>query len=60
MNHKLNKYGVFIVERPKIKATKKLDLSGGQGQQIICSETKRVLRTHRKTFAKLAKSSWFA
>lgn len=54
MNHKLNAYGVFIVERPKIKATKKLDLSGDLGKQIVYSETKLVLRTHRKTFKKLA------
>ena len=54
MNHKLNSYGVSIVERPKIKATKRLDLGGDQGKQIILSETKLVLRTHKKTFQKLA------
>ncbi|MCG8294521.1 acetyltransferase [Pseudomonas entomophila] len=54
MNHKLNSYGISIVDRPKIKATKKLDLSGDQGKQIVCSETKLALRTHRKTFQKLA------
>nr|WP_314491985.1 acetyltransferase [uncultured Pseudomonas sp.] len=54
MNQKLNTYGVSIVKRPKIKATKKLDLSGDQGKQIICSETKLALRTHKKTFEKLA------
>ncbi|SDS37180.1 acetyltransferase [Pseudomonas sp. R4-83] len=54
MNNKLNTYGVSIVERPKIKATKKLDLGGDQGKQIVYSETKLVLRTHQKTFKKLA------
>lgn len=54
MNQKLNAYGVCIVERPKIKATKKLDLSGEQGKQIVYSETKLALRTHRKTFQRLA------
>lgn len=54
MNHKLNTYGIAIVERPKVKATKKLDLGGDQGRQIVYSETKLVLRTHKKTFQKLA------
>ena len=54
MNHKLNTYGVSLVERPKIKATKKLDLGGDQGKQIVYSETKLVLRTHKNTFKKLA------
>lgn len=47
-------YGVEIIARPKIKATKRLDLTGEQGRQIVRSETKLALRTHRKTFAKLA------
>ncbi|NQY38454.1 MAG: acetyltransferase [Alteromonadaceae bacterium] len=54
MNKKVEAYGVEAVERPKIKATKKLDLSGDLGQQIVKSETKLALRTHRKTFEKLA------
>lgn len=54
MNQKLNTYGVPIVARPKIKATRKLDLCGDLGKQIVYSETKLVLRTHRKTFEKLA------
>jgi hypothetical protein len=54
MNHKLNSYGVSIVERPKVKAIKKLDLDGDSGKQIVYSETKLVLRTHKKTFQKLA------
>lgn len=54
MNHKLNTYGVPIVDRPKVKAIKKLDLGGDSGKQIVYSETKLVLRTHKKTFQKLA------
>lgn len=54
MNKKIEKYGVKFVSRPKIKATKKLDLSGDHGKQIIVSETKLTLRTHKKTFDKLA------
>lgn len=54
MNKKVEKYGVAAVERPKIQATKQLDLSGDTGRQIIKSETKLVLRTHSKTFKRLA------
>ncbi len=54
MNKKIEKYGVKAVSRPKIRATKKLDLSGPAGKQIVVSETKLALRTHRKTFEKLA------
>lgn len=54
MNKKVSLYGVNPVDRPVIKATKKLDLTGVSGQQIVKSETKLALRTHRKTFEKLA------
>lgn len=54
MNKKIERYGVKAVARPKIKATKKLDLSGELGKQIVRSETKLVLRMHKKTFRKLA------
>ena len=54
MNKKVEAYGVPAVERPKIKATKKLDLTGEYGKQIVLSETKLALRTHQKTFKKLA------
>jgi hypothetical protein len=50
----LEKYGVKIVERPRIAATKSLDLAGEYGQQIVRSETKLALRTHKQTFKKLA------
>lgn len=54
MTHKLSKYGINPINRPKIPATKKLDLTGEQGQQIIKSETKLVLQTHKETFKRLA------
>ena len=54
MNTKIEKYGVKAVKRPEIKAAKNLDLTGELGEQIVKSETKLVLRTHRKTFEKLA------
>lgn len=54
MTQKTIKYGIEITKRPKIVATKKLDLTGKQGQQIIKSETKLVLRTHKETFKRLA------
>lgn len=54
MNKDLERYGVKIVERPKIAATKSLDLAGEYGQQIVRSETKLALRTHKQTFKKLA------
>jgi hypothetical protein len=54
MNKKIEVYGVNAITRPKITATKELDLSGIYGQQIVKSETKLALRTHRKTFEKLA------
>lgn len=55
MNNKIDSYGVKIVARPRIQAVKKLDLSGVEGQQIVKSESKLVLKTHRKTFVKLAR-----
>jgi hypothetical protein len=54
MNKKVEDYGVSAVNRPKVKATKVLDLSGDAGKQIVRSETKLALRTHSKTFEKLA------
>ncbi len=54
MSKDLTVYGVPQVKRPKLKATKQLDLSGMQGRQIVRSEAKLALRMHRKTFTKLA------
>ena len=47
-------YGIKLKARPHIPATSSLDLSGEQGKQIILSETKLALKTHEKTFKKLA------
>ena len=54
LNKRIEAYGVKAVKRPKVTAKKQLDLSGELGQQIVKSETKLVLRTHAKTFKKLA------
>lgn len=54
MNPKIQQLGLQLIKRPKIKPKKQLDLSGNEGQQIVLSETKLVLRTHAKTFKKLA------
>ena len=54
MTFKVEAYGIKTVKRPKVKATKELDLSGVSGQQIVKSETKLALRTHVQTFKKLA------
>lgn len=54
MNTKISKYGVTPVARPKIVAKKELNLRNELGKQIVLSETKLVLRTHAKTFKKLA------
>ena len=54
MNNKLSKYNIAPTNRPKIPATKRLALTGEQRQQIIKSETKLVLRTHKETFKRLA------
>lgn len=51
---KVQAYSVVSVDRPKIKATKQLDLSGEAGQQIVKSEATLALRTHAKTFKRLA------
>ncbi len=50
-----NKYGLPQVQnRPQIKAEKSLCLNGEEGRQIIKSETKLTLKTHEKTFTRLA------
>ncbi|WP_337842368.1 acetyltransferase [Rheinheimera sp.] len=54
MNPKIQQLGFQLIQRPKVKPKKQLDLSGAEGQQIVLSETKLVLRTHAKTFKKLA------
>lgn len=53
-NQALERYGVKIQSRPKIKPVKSLDLSDCYGEQIIKSETRLALVTHKNTFKKLA------
>jgi hypothetical protein len=50
----VKKYGVEIVPRPAIKATKKLDLNGKMGEEIIKSLTKLILIRHQKAFKRLS------
>jgi hypothetical protein len=50
----MKKYGVEIVHRPEIKATKMLDLSGTEGEKIIKSLTKKILIRHQKAFKRLS------
>ncbi len=54
MSSNIEKYGVKAVKRPKIKPKKSLNLEGQEGEQIILSETKLVMRTHKNTFRRLA------
>lgn len=49
----MKKYGVEIVDRPKIRPTKILDLSGKEGEKIIKSLTEKILIRHEKTFKRL-------
>lgn len=55
MKNNLSKYRVQIVPRPKIVATKELNLAGEEGKEIVRELTLRTLKNHQKTFAKLAK-----
>ena len=56
-----NKYGLPQVQnRPQIKAEKNLCLNGEEGRQIIKSETKLTLKTHEKTFTRLADMQWIS
>ncbi len=48
------KYGVEIVDRPKIKPIKKLDLTGKEGEKLVRLLTKKILIRHEKTFKRLA------
>ena len=50
----MRKYGVEIVERPKIRPTKELDLSGKDGEKLVRLLTKKILIRHEKTFKRLA------
>ena len=50
----MKKYGVEIVDRPKIKPIKELDLKGKEGEKIIRLLTKKILIRHEKTFKRLS------
>jgi hypothetical protein len=54
MENSVKKYGVKIVSRPKIKASKKLDLTCKEGEKIVEYETKLLLIRHKKAFERLA------
>ena len=49
----MKKYGVEIVDRPKIKPIKEFDLSGVKGEKIIKSLTEKILIRHEKNFKSL-------
>ena len=50
----MKKYGVEVVDRPKIRPIKELDLPGKEGEEIIKLLTKKILIRHEKTFKRLA------
>ncbi len=50
----MRKYGVEIVERPKIRPTKELDLSGKDGEKLVRLLTTKILIRHEKTFKRLS------
>ena len=50
----MRKYGVEIVERPKIRPIKELDLAGKEGEKLVRLLTKKILIRHEKTFKRLA------
>ncbi|WP_336622206.1 acetyltransferase [Acinetobacter sp.] len=51
---RMKKYGVEIVDRPKIRPTKELDLRGKEGEKLVRLLTKKILIRHEKTFKRLA------
>ena len=50
----MEKYGVEIVDRPKIRPTKELDLIGKEGEKLIRLLKKKILIRHEKTFKRLS------
>lgn len=50
----MKKYGIEIVDRPKIKPIKELDLSGKEGEKIIELLTEKILIRHQKAFERLS------
>ena len=51
----MRKYGVEIVDRPKIKPIKELHLTGKEGEKLVRLLTKKILIRHEKTFKRLSK-----
>jgi len=51
---KMKKYGVEIVDRPKIRPVKELDLTGKGGEKLVRLLTKKILIRHEKTFKRLS------
>ena len=50
----MRKFGVEIVDRPKIKPIKELDLTGSEGEKLVRLLTKKILIRHEKTFKRLS------
>ena len=50
----MRKYGVEIVDRPKIKPIKELDLTGSEAEKLVRLLTKKILIRHEKTFKRLS------
>ena len=50
----MKKYGVEIVDRPKIKPIKELDLTGKEGEKLVRLLTKKILKNNEKTFKRLS------
>ena len=50
----MKKYGVEIVDRPKIKPIKELDLTGKEREKLVKILKKKILIRHEKTFKRLS------
>ena len=50
----MKRYGVEIVDHPKIKPIKELDLTEKEGEKLIRLLTKNILIRHEKTFKRLS------
>jgi hypothetical protein len=50
----MKKYGVEIVDRPKIRPIKELDLDRERGRKTCQITDKKILIRHEKTFKRLA------
>ena len=50
----MKKYDVEIVDRPKNRPDKELDLTGKGGEKLVRLLTKKILIRHEKTFKRLS------